>query len=124
MTTQILDVAIKLLPFMPIFPNLFKENRELKDGALRVALNALDETSLYCRDLGLSLKRDFDREAQVAKCWSEAAIQMRHLNKKFASICYNKSEYWTNPDSYTKEQVLELGIGLKSVRQTYRKILN
>ena len=124
MTTQILELAIKFIsPTTAIF-NLLEENRKLKDGALIVTSNAIYETSLYCRYLELFLKRDLEREAQVAKCWSEAAIQMRHLDKKFASICDNKSEYWINPDNYTKDDVLKLGIGLKSVRQAYRKILN
>jgi hypothetical protein len=65
-----------------------------------------------------------DREAQLAKYWSAAAIPMRHFDDQLASICDHKSEYWINPDNYTDEQVTNLGIELGEVRHAYRKMLS
>jgi hypothetical protein len=123
MTTQVL-VCIKPVDLAFRIINLLKEKKKLKDGALRTAANALNDTYLYCRYLKVFSKRDFRKETRLAKYWSTTAIQMRHIDKKFATICDKMSEYWVNPDNHTKKDVSDFGIGLKSVRQAYRKILN
>ncbi|MEC5157450.1 hypothetical protein [Chryseobacterium sp. MP_3.2] len=121
MISQVIEGLIKLLG--PV-ATLSKDRRELKDSALRAISIALDETYLYYRDLGKGSQRNMDREGQLAKYWSAAAIPMRHFDDQLASLCDYKSEYWVNPDEYSDEQVINLGIELGEVRQAYRKMLS
>ena len=99
-----------------------KDRRELKDSALRAINTALVETYLYYRDITPET-RDLDREAILVKYWAAAAIPIRHFDPGLADICTLKSDYWLNPQSYTDDQIVELGIQLDNVRQAYKKLL-
>lgn len=118
MIKEILDGLSKLLG--PI-ATMSKDRRELKDSALRAISIALDETYLYYRDLGKGLLRNPDREAQLVKYWSAAAIPLRHFDENLSNICDYKSEYWINPDGYNDDEIVNMGIELNDVRQAYRK---
>lgn len=120
MISQVIEGVVKILG--PV-ATLSKDRRELKDSALRAISTALDETYLYYRDLDKGILRNMEREAQLAKYWSAAAIPMRHFDEQLANICDYKSEYWVNPEHYNNEQITALGIELGEVRQAYRKML-
>ena len=100
-----------------------KENEKKKDRALRAVSYALDETYLYYRDMKNGHLKDRDREAQLVKLWSAAAIPLRHFDLYLANICDRKSEYWIAPESYTNEDIEKLGIKLSDVRRAYRKLM-
>jgi len=121
MITQILDGLSKILG--PI-ATLSKERQELKDSALRAISTALNETYLYYRDMEHGSQRNLEREAQLVKYWSAAAIPMRHFDEDLSYICDQKSEYWVNPNNYSSDDIENLGIGLNNVRQAYRQMLN
>lgn len=121
MISQVIESLIKLLG--PV-ATLSRERRELKDSALRSISTALNETYLYYRDLEKGSQRNLDREAQLTKYWSAAAIPLRHFDDELANICDYKSEYWVNPENYSDEEVSKLGIELGEVRQAYRKMLS
>lgn len=118
MIKEILDALSKLLG--PI-ATLSKDQRELKDTALRAISIALDETYLYYRDLEGDRRRNLDREAQLVKYWSAAAIPLRHFDRNLSDICDYKSEYWINPNNYSNDEIISMGIELNSVREAYRK---
>jgi len=103
--------------------NLTTERKGLKDAALRAISTALDETYLYYRDLEKITERNLDREAQIARYWSAAAIQIRHFNRDLSVICDRKSEYWINPEHFDKKRINDLELSLDNVRQAYRKLL-
>ncbi len=119
--TGIVQSLFGLVPNLLSFP---KERRELRDNALRAILIALDETYLYYRDQELGKGRSMDREAQLVRYWSAAAIPMRHVSPDLAKRCDMKAEYWLNPDNYSNQKVQDLGIGLESVRNAYRTLLH
>jgi|SRR5579859_6976475 len=100
-----------------------QEKSKWKDEALRAISYALDETYLYYRDIEHGRLPNREREAMLVKYWSAAAISLRHFNPTLAEICDVKAEYWVNPDNYTSQDIENLGIGLNSVRQAYRKML-
>jgi len=120
MISQVIEGIINLLG--PV-STLSKERRELKDSALRSISTALDETYIYFRDLDKGGLRNLEREAQLSKYWSAAAIPIRHFNEELAFICDQKSEYWVNPEHYNPEQIGKLGIELGEVRTAYRRML-
>lgn len=120
MLNEILTGLTKILG--PI-ATLSKDRRELKDSALRAISNALDETYLYYRDMEKGSERNPDRESLLVKYWSAAAIPIRHFDQDLSTICDRKSEYWTNPEHYTNENIVNMGIRLDDVRQAYRQLL-
>ena len=121
MIAQVIDGVVKLLG--PV-ATLSKDRRELKDSSLRAISTALDETYLYYRDLNKNSNRNRDKEAQLVKYWSAAAISIRHFDEELANICDHKAEYWVNPENYSDEQISDLGIELGEVRMAYRKMLS
>lgn len=63
-----------------------------------------------------------DIEAQLAKYWSAAAIPLRHIDEELAMACEHKAEYWVNPEQWSDEEIIRLGIKLEDVTQAYRNI--
>lgn len=120
---ELIEIIKSLFGIVPNLLALPKERRELRDNALRAVLVALDETYLYYRDIGRGKERDEEREALLARYWSAAAIPMHHIDRNLAMRCDMKAEYWLNPERYGDEDVKELGIGLESVRNAYRTLL-
>lgn len=121
MIKEIIEGLSKILG--PI-ATLSKDRRELKDSALRAISTALNETYLYYRDINNGSQKNPEREAQLSKYWSAAAIPIRHFDEQLAQVCENKSEYWINPYSYDERTIRELGIALDDVRKAYRKMLS
>jgi len=121
MLTEILDGLVKLLG--PI-ATLSKDQRELKDLALRTISNALHETASYYAELGRGNERSSEREALLSKYWSAAAIPLRHFDENLAISCDEKSVYWINPDGYSEQNIQQLGIKLVDIRTAYRKMLS
>ena len=115
-------VIEKLIALLGPIATLSKEKRELKDNALRSVSTALRETQLYYRDLGMGKERSMDIEAQLAKYWSAAAIPLRHIDEELAMACEHKAEYWVNPEQWSDEEIVRLGIKLEDVAQAYRNI--
>lgn len=117
------EIIKKLLDMLSNKTMSFKDRREQKDSALRAISNALNETVLYYRNLGLGGKRNLEKEELLVKCWSAAAIPIRHFDPELAVICDQKSEYWIDPTSYSNEEIKMLGIELCSVRKAYHNQL-
>jgi hypothetical protein len=118
--TEIVKALFGLVPNLLALP---KEQRERKDVALRAIVIALDETFLYYRDQSKHRERDMDREAQLAKYWSAAAIPMRHVDAGLAERCDFKAEFWLTPDNQTADGIANLNISLDSVRAAYRALI-
>jgi hypothetical protein len=120
---ELTEIVKSLFSIVPNLLSLPKERRELRDNALRAILVALDETYLYYRDIRHGKARNEDREALLARYWSAAAIPMHHIDANLARRCDMKAEYWINPENYTDDDIKELDIGLESVRNAYRTLL-
>ncbi len=113
----------KLAALPGLITGLAREKRELGDNALRAVSHALNETFIYYRNIELGKDRDFEIEAQLAKYWSAAAIPMRHVDSEFAEICEYKSQYWIQPERWSKQKIKEFRIGLHDVQEHYRRLL-
>lgn len=101
-----------------------RENQSRKDQALRALSYALDETCLYYRDIKNGNLPDRNREAQLVRYWSAAAIPLRYFDVDLAERCDRKSEYWLNPENYNAEEIDAMGIRLDDVRRAYRQLLS
>lgn len=106
-----------------LIQNLSKDQRELKDNALRSVSHALNETYLYYNSLSKGKVRDQDLENQLSNYWAAAAIPLRHIDENLAMTCEFKAEYWVNPDNWEEEQIIEHGIALERLKTEYRNML-
>lgn len=116
-------VVERFIGLIPSFEKAAALRRDMQDNALRAISHALNETFLYYRDIDAGNPRNPDIEAQLSRYWAAAAIPLRHLDPELATVCEYKSEYWVNPDTWSQEQVEQLGIGLEKVRDQYRSLL-
>lgn len=116
-------VATKLTALLGPLRAMSKDNREMRDNALRAISHALNETYIYYRGLDRGEERNLEIEDQLSRYWAAAAIPIRNLDSELAMICEHKSEYWLNPEQWTSEQVSEFGIELERVRDNYRNLL-
>lgn len=103
--------------------SLAKDQRDLRDNALRAISHALNETYLYYEGLEHGKRRNRDMEAQISRYWSAAAIPMRHLDRELSAICEYKSQFWVKPDHWKRQDINAVNIGLDNVRARYRKLL-
>ncbi|QNN69421.1 hypothetical protein [Thermomonas carbonis] len=116
-------VVERLIGLLGPIAQLQKDKRELADNALRAVSQALNETFLYYRDFEASQAIDPQREAQLVRLWSAAAIPLRHIDAELAGVCEHKAEYWVNPRSWDHQKIEQFGIGLENVRERYRSML-
>ena len=121
---MIYDLIDPLIRILPVIGTLSREKRELKDTALKTISTALNETYIYYRDLSKGKPRSLEKEEMLSKYWAVAAIPLRHFDQVLSDTCDKKSEYWINPERYSDEEIENLGINLKNVRQGYRELLN
>jgi len=116
-------IAGKLTALLGPLRTMSKDNREMRDNALRAVSHALNETCIYYGGLERGNERNQEIEDQLSRYWAAAAIPIRHLDRDLAMICERKSEYWLNPDQWTTQDVEHAGIRLQEVRDDYRKML-
>lgn len=116
-------LATRLTALLGPLRAMSRDNREMRDNALRSISHALNETYIYYRGLNRGKERDIEIEDQLSRYWAAAAIPIRHLDDELAMICEHKSEYWLNPEQWSAEQVSGFGIELEKVRDSYRNQL-
>ena len=116
------EVMYGLIDILGPIANFKNIHRQLADEALNAISKALNETSLYYRDIELGITPDPSQEkkAMLVRLWAEAAIPMRVIDFHLSQICELKSEYWLNPKSWSNEKIHEIGIDLESIKEIYR----
>ena len=113
-------VVERLVGLLGPISRLQAEKREIADAALTAISHALDETRLYYRDIESGQPSDQEREAQLVRAWSAAAIPMRHIDRELASACQHKSDFWLNPESWEPDRIEKIGISLDDVSRRYK----
>lgn len=116
-------IAGKLTALLGPLRAMSKDNREMRDNALRAISHALNETCIYYRSMERGKERNDEIEDQLSRYWAAAAIPLRHIDNELAMICEHKSVYWLNPEQWSNEQIREFGIELGKVRNDYRNLL-
>jgi len=116
-------VVERFVGLLPTVEKMSSARQNKKDDALVAISKALNETYLYYRDIEGGKARNLETEGELSRLWAAAAIPLRHLDQELASVCEYKSEYWVNPDTWNDEKIKVLGIGLRKVRDDYRRLL-
>jgi hypothetical protein len=83
------------------------------DAAVRAVLVATNATTAYIVDWEKG-DRDRNEEKQLGRLWSEAAAAIRRFDQEFAFALERKAQYWTNPDTWSQDDVQRAGIALRT----------
>lgn len=98
-----MDWVAKIL--LRAFENWFAESRLAEknlereiDEASIIFRRSITETQLYLGHLLRTDERDLEREANLARLWSDASRETRKINRNVSQSAFAFSEYWANPD--------------------------
>lgn len=100
-----------------------KQRTEKTEHALRALYIALTETRAYITGRENGKRRNRRREYQLAELWQSASIPLRSIDKDFATRCFDKGNYWMDPDAWDKEMIEETGIAIDQVLEQTRSLL-
>jgi hypothetical protein len=103
--------------------DLGSRKTELHDQALAAIYAAANETRIYIAHTLQTKGPDQQREAELARLWTKAAVPVRHVDPDLADRCLLKADYWINPDRWTVGQVREFRIGLDNIYDYARQLL-
>ena len=97
---------------------------ERDDDAVRSVLTAVNKTKSYLasRDRGEPINREI--EAELVTLWTSASVHIRRTDPKLARRLQQKGEYWTNPETWTDEEIINNGIRIEEIAAEGRRLLS
>jgi len=79
-------------------------------------LAAVVETEQYASERKEGGRRDRRREAELAKLWATAAVDVRSVDRRLSRIALVKSFSWANPELLTNENYKDVPTQLDLIR--------
>lgn len=113
----------RLLALVGVIRQSRKDGETRLDAALTALNAALLPTKAYLVDLRRGGKRDTDKEFQIAKHWSAAAVALRPIDADLAQRCSLKGGYWLEPETWTDERVQASGIAIDKIFEETRALI-
>jgi hypothetical protein len=86
--------------------------------------DAVLETQLYLTSHADGQPADRDAEKQLVRLWRDAATAFYTLDGRLAERLQLKAEYWTEPNAWTRQQIVDAGIALQHVAEHTRQLLH
>ncbi len=86
------------------------ETRKEWKTALPRLQKAVLETQLYLAPREDGQVIDRDAEKRLVRLWRDAASAFYTLDGKLATKLQLKAEYWTEPDAWSRQQIVDAGI--------------
>lgn len=96
---------------------------EQKDLALQAMNKALIATKKYLEEKGAEGSADRTREFELAELWADAATKTRYASADLAARLNDKSEYWSEPLKWWREEIHLKKIDLESVQHEVKRLL-
>jgi len=93
------------------------------DKALLALYAALSETKAYISSLAEGKPRDREHEHKLANMWHRASIPLRYIDPDLARRCFDKGNYWMNPESWSDARIEKNRIALDQVLESTRDLL-
>jgi hypothetical protein len=95
-----------------------------KEAAIKALQTAALQTNVYDASLSRGEARNPAREIELVSLWSSAASGFYRLDPQLAERLQLKAEYWTDPESWTPEQVHSAHISLQQITHLTRQLLH
>ena len=95
---------------------------ETRAALLKVYV-ASNETKAYVTGLKLRKHADREREARLARLWTEAAVALRHLDRDLADKCLLQGDALAGSMNWSHAQIDDARNHINEVFQHARKLL-
>jgi hypothetical protein len=93
--------------------NLNNQQREF----LKVASKAVRRTLSYIGEN----KKNIKTQKELSDLWAAVALAARPFDSDLAERCYQKGNYWANPDNWSDEEVKKAGIEIGRIDAEIRR---
>jgi hypothetical protein len=117
----------ELIPGLGKLLDYFASERHRRDDKFDAALAAIyaaaTETKILLADTEQAGSRDREREREVARLWSAAAIPVRRFDPDLADRCLLKFEFWANPLKWKADDATEKRIAVDGILERARTLL-
>lgn len=100
-----------------------EREQERDDAAIRLVLQAVIATKQYIAVRNSRGGQDVHAERDLAKAWTDAAVAIRHSNPELADRFFLKAEYWTDPNTWTADEVTDNQIRIVEIAKSARALL-
>jgi hypothetical protein len=91
--------------------------------AVSLLQQAVLETQAYVASLDRGRAAQLSKKHRLVRLWGAAAASFYTLDGDLAARLQLKAEYWTQPESWTSQQVRDAGIALEHVAACTRQLL-
>ncbi len=100
-----------------------ERKKERDDAAVRSVLTAVNTTKLYLarRERGEPIDRE--SEAKLVELWTSASVHIRRTDSDLANRLQAKADYWTNPDRWSNEEIVNNGIQIDKIADEGERLL-
>jgi hypothetical protein len=94
------------------------------EEALVALYTALNETKIYIGELEQNPNaRNHETEKTLFRLWTVASTKIHTIDQQWGITCFQKGDYWANPDSWTQDDIQKAGIGIDEVFQRAKQLL-
>ena len=115
--SSIVDVFTAVAAWLPT-------SRDRADVEVNAVLVATMETRAYLADASSKhARRDRDRERELVRLWTRAAVAIRKTDPDLAQRLVSKAHYWISPESWTPEDVGVAQIRIRDIEEEGRMLL-
>jgi hypothetical protein len=100
-----------------------ERKQERDDAAVQGVLTAINTTKRYLarRERGEPIDRKV--EAELVELWTAASVHVRRTDVGLAMRLQDKADYWTNPENWTAEEIVNNGIQIDKIAAEGRRLL-
>ena len=100
-----------------------ERKQERDDAAVRSVLTAVNTTKRYLarRERGEPIDRD--AEAELVELWTAASVHIRRTDTSLAIRLQKKADYWTNPENWADEEIVNNGIQIDKIAEDSERLL-
>jgi hypothetical protein len=94
-----------------------------KQRAIRVVWKAVEKTQLHLQAIKEGRTRPDQRNPQLIRLWSDAALAISAFDGQLARRLRQKAEYWNVPTNWTEDECQHAGIMMDAIEESSRALL-
>ncbi len=116
------------------FKSLSKRKNQLNEReieAIKAFYEAVNETRIYVNKLNKPdpsknnniFIGDKVEEEKLSRLWTTASYKIQNFSKDLAKRCLIKGDYWTNPDGWSDNDIIEKRIEIDRMFEDAQKLI-
>ena len=100
-----------------------ERKQERDDAAVLSVLTAVNATKGYLARRKRGEGTDREVEANLVELWTAASVHIRRSDPDLAMRLQDKADYWTNPENWTANEVVQNGIQIDAIAEEGKRLL-